>query len=118
MLLIFPPSPENLHKEALQNLQKGRERQAESLLRESVRRSKSTYAPAVLSLAALYVYRQNKPEKGIQVLDTASKAMKKVPAEFKAVRQDAVAVMQGNGDMVQGVLAESEFLSALAAVSR
>jgi hypothetical protein len=118
MLLLFPPSPEKLHKDALQNLQKGRERQTESLLRESVRQSKSTYAPAVLSLAALYVYRQSKPEKGLEVLDKASKAMKTVPAEFKAVRQDAIAVMQGHGDMVQGVLAESEFLSALAAVSR
>lgn len=120
--VIFPPSAQSLHQGALQKLQLGNEKQAEKMLVQAVVRSKSTYDPAVLSLAALYVYRQDNPKKAIGVLDSANgvnfRKTSKEPAEFRAVRRDAEAILQGNKNMVLIPVAESEFLSALTAVAR
>lgn len=119
---IFPPSAESLHQEALQKLQMGKEKQCEILLRQAIARSHSTYSPAVLSLAALYVYRRDNAKKSIEVLDSANEATIRTkdtePAEFKAVRRDAEAILSGNKNMVLVPVAESEFLSALTAVAR
>ena len=120
--VIFPPSAEALHKEALQKLDQGSEKQAEKLLRQAVARSKSTHSPSVLSLAALYVYRHDNPNKSIQVLDSANEALgrktNQEPSEFRSVRRDAQAMLSGNKNMVLVPVAESEFLSALGAVAR
>lgn len=120
--LFFPPSDQSLHQEALDKLQLGNEKQAEKLLIQAVARSKSSYDPAVLSLAALYVYRQDNPKKSMAVLDSAndiaSRKTDKEPREFKAVRRDCEAILQGNKNMVMFPVAESAFLSALSAVAR
>ena len=120
--IILPPSAQSLHKEALIKLEKGQEKQAEKLLNQAIARSKSTYSPAVLSLAALYVYRRDDPKKSIQVLDRANEVTgrktKNEPTEFHSVRRDAEAILQGNRNMVLVPVAESEFLSALTAVAR
>jgi hypothetical protein len=121
------------------------EQQAEALLKRAIHRDDPIrcYEPAVLSLAALYVYRQHKPQEALRVLEpfvqdnstksddnnkrkskngnkktTTTATTLRHLAEFDAVRQDALAMMQGHGNMVQTELAEAEYLTILAAVAR
>lgn len=119
---VFPPSAESLHKEALVKLNRGKERQAEQLMHQAVARSHSTYSPAVLSLAALFCYRREEPKKAIEVLDAANEATSRKqgaePKSFTSVRRDAEAFLSGNKNMVLVPVAESEYLTAMSAVSR
>jgi hypothetical protein len=117
------------------------------LWQQAAVRSHYTYTPVVVSLAALYVYRCHEPHKALQVLNAAAATAhnkkhtvvsttattttmgtvvendnkeKEIdePAECRAIRKDAQAMLAGHHDMVLAPLAETEFLSALQMVAR
>jgi tetratricopeptide (TPR) repeat protein len=151
---IYPPTASELHKEALKLLETTRrpddikngssnasnsrkarammqaiqqsEQQAEAILRRAMKRD-PTYEPAVLSLAALYAYRQRKPQEALRVLEPFQSKNNKMTttgsctlhlAALDAVRQDAQAMVQGHDNMVQTELAEAEYLTMLATRAR
>lgn len=147
---IYPPTASELHKEALKilentsrrpdnidnissNSRKMRaklreiqqsEQQAEDLLQRAMKRDDpiTVYEPAVLSLAALYAYRQRKPQEALRLLEpfflASSKEKKNCTrqhlAALDAVWQDAQAMVEGHDNMVQTELAEAEYLTILA----
>jgi hypothetical protein len=170
---IYPPTASALHKEALKILEntskrpdiknnsnskkmnastmraiQQNEQQAEALLKRAIHRDDpiACYEPTVLSLAALYAYRQHKPKEALRVLEpfvvqqhnstkdnrnnksqnksknvitaTATTTTRHHLAAFDAVRQDALAMIQGHDNMVQTELAEAEYLTILATLAK
>jgi len=123
--IVFPPNAAELHKEALQALLMTQyspsvkstkaEQQAEQLLWKALQKDPS-YEPAVLSLAALYVYRQRNGKKATQLLrnmmDIANNTPNKKDADplITGLLLDAQAVEAGQYQMVQAELREAEFL--------
>ena len=104
---------------ALQREKQRAEEQAESLWKQALEQDPD-YDSATVSLAAMYVYRQDKPDKALDLIQTRSKRRlsEELSSDLKAIEEDAKAIQQGHRSMVKVDLAENEYLSVLAALSR
>jgi len=118
--ILYPPSSLELHKEALLALQtyrsvkqrKAAQKQAETLLRQAINQDPS-YLPAILSLAAMYIYRQQNANAAIQLLLMHETNTSNVDNndDVKSLLLDAQAMQAGQGNMIQTELRDYEFLS-------
>jgi hypothetical protein len=156
--ILYPPSPESLHKAAILVLQRSssvlknptrmQRRRNEALIRAAVKllrkasqmRTRSTatrtkqvspsvasdseynhkpyYAPAILSLAALYVYRLGDGNSAVQLLEStllspimSCHISKNDLQDARSILLDARAVLAGQGQMIQHELRETEYLA-------
>jgi predicted Zn-dependent protease len=111
--IVYPPNSMELHKEALNILQsagykkqnKWAERQAIILLQKAVEQD-PRYEPATWSLAALYLYRLNDPKSAIPLLSSSSSS-----SQSQSILLDAKAMADGQHQMIQAELRQTEFLS-------
>lgn len=119
--IVYPPSAAELHKEALLALQasysgvkyqRAAQRQAELVLKQAIRRD-ATYLPAVLSLAALYIYRKSNWKAAISLLETttSNSTGAKNNADVQSLLLDARALQAGHIHMIQSEIRDYEFLS-------
>jgi hypothetical protein len=139
--LWFPPTVDALHIQALKILQSmpvhkvvandhngclkktkklpklttDEEEQAEKLLRKAIRKQEdsSYYTPAILSLAALYTYRQGKTDCAIRLLKSRILSFEcddQIDAA-SSMLSDARAMQSGEAHMVETDLCQVEYLS-------
>jgi hypothetical protein len=124
---LYPPSAKELYREAL-NLynaphpSRSNVAKTEQLLWEAIRRDPS-WKPAMLSLVALYIYRLERPQAALKLMDglvaegggsgdgRPATASGGDDPDFASLRQDAEALMESNHHMVKKLLGEDEYLS-------
>ena len=126
--ILFPPSPAELHEEALRLLQQQPPalrsasahhlRRAEALLRKAAfgngkKGCRNCYAPAVVSLAALQIYRRGDGVAALKLLEgiVPDNGEDLSPVILRGLELDARAAAAGQYQMIQCELRESEFLS-------
>ncbi|KAL7567415.1 hypothetical protein ACA910_021378 [Epithemia clementina (nom. ined.)] len=96
------------------------EKYAETKWKQALQRD-PTYGPAMVSLAAMYLYRQDEPKKALELIRSPSvRRIQKQESKrnLQAIQADAQALQQGHKSMIQSELAETEYLTVLAALSR
>lgn len=100
--LLFPPTPYELHKEALIKFRQDKSpKRSIALLQQA---ADSDYWPAAHSLAAIYIYRLKQAQPALRVLKPYS------GPEVESLRFDARAVLSGNHQMIVSELREQEYL--------
>lgn len=123
--LLYPPTADQLHVQALQALQDGPRsssksvERAKDLLHQALLKDPE-YTPARYSLAALYIYRLSNGPAALAVLsddDAAAADNDDSDADWQSLCLDARAVASGNKSMVHSELQEEKYLCVGAAVS-
>jgi hypothetical protein len=142
--ILYPPGPGELHKEAVLLLlqssssqKQSSQRRARACLQQAVDvlltaiQQDPSYAPAIVSLAALYIYKLHNGRAAIQLLETTllraaadgnnnntvttDAAMHVTDAQ--SLLLDAQALLAGQGHMIQTEIRQDEFLSLSYAIS-
>lgn len=119
--MLYPPGPAELHKKAMLILQISFNRRAckkaSDILWKAVQQDPS-YAPAVLSLAALYIYKLQDGKAAVNLLDATvlrdeATTLDAAPCKTDArcLMLDAQALLAGQGHMLQSDVRQYEFLS-------